>query len=85
VSGLQYWLKGVPAPGKLARTPKVNAEGLIVELEQNGWIIRYDAYTHYTHPTLKTLSLPQRIQLEHFSNNPNRRTKLKFVLQKWTF
>jgi outer membrane lipoprotein LolB len=55
VSGLRYWLKGVPAPGNLARSPIVNADGLITEFEQDGWIIRYDGYTHYNHPTLKSL------------------------------
>lgn len=80
VSGLQYWLKGIPAPGKLTHAPTLDAQGRLLQLEQQGWIIRYIAYKNDG-----GLSLPQKIQLERHKDKNNQADKLKFVFQKWTF
>lgn len=71
VNGLRYWVRGLPEPGA---TPVVetDAEGRLIHLEQNGWIIDYPAYMSTT-----ALDLPARIVA--------RRTDLgvKLVIEQW--
>ena len=43
VSGLRYWVRGVPAPGSEARTSR-DAQGRLVRLQQDGWDINYNRY-----------------------------------------
>ncbi len=43
VSGLRYWILGVPAPGSSART-RIDRAGLLASLRQAGWSIRYRRY-----------------------------------------
>ena len=80
VSGLQYWLKGIPAPLKLTHAPRLDAQGRLLRLEQNGWVINYIAYKNYG-----DLSVPHKIELEHFTQKHPHRAKLKFVFQQWLF
>ena len=43
VSGLRYWVRGVPAPGSEARASR-DAQGRLTRLEQDGWDISYSRY-----------------------------------------
>lgn len=43
VSGLRYWVRGIPAPGSEARASR-DAEGRLTQLEQDGWDISYSRY-----------------------------------------
>ncbi len=43
VSGLRYWVRGLPVPGVKARENR-NLQGRLVELEQSGWLISYSRY-----------------------------------------
>jgi outer membrane lipoprotein LolB len=38
---LRYWIRGVPAPG-LAAAETVDASGNLQQIEQEGWLIRYE-------------------------------------------
>lgn len=58
VSRLDYWLKGIPAPGDPART-RFGENGQLVELLQSGWTIQYLGYVEQ-HPE----TLPARIRIE---------------------
>jgi outer membrane lipoprotein LolB len=56
VSGLQYWVKGLPdpaEPGKLYG----DDQSRLIQLEQSGWTIEYPRYSQ-----LSTLDLPARIR-----------------------
>lgn len=44
VSSLRYWVTGRPAPGFPYRL-QLSHRGLVVQLQQEGWTVRYDAYT----------------------------------------
>mgnify|MGYP003585707067 FL=1 len=57
VTGLRYWIRGLPEPGP-SPTLQTDAEGRLTRLEQNGWIIEYPAYA-YAAPL--SLELPERI------------------------
>ncbi len=43
VSGLRFWILGIPAPGPVAEH-KLDREGLLASLSQAGWSIRYRSY-----------------------------------------
>lgn len=72
VSQLNYWIKGIPAPGA-GSIPAFNEENHLVSLEQSGWQIQYLAYTNF-----ETESLPTRIRMEKAP------LRLDFVRLDWT-
>ena len=43
VTGLRYWVRGLPAPGPTALL-QTDAAGRLTRLEQNGWVIEYPSY-----------------------------------------
>lgn len=45
VSGLRFWILGVPTPGGVTRQ-HISPWGLLTTLQQNGWFIRYRRYDH---------------------------------------
>ena len=44
ISGMRYWLLGVPAPESSYQLLQLSADGLAVEIEQQGWRLNYMAY-----------------------------------------
>lgn len=58
LSGLPYWVMGVPMPGDMASVER-NANGQISLLRQDGWDIHYTAYA-----TVALDSLPSRMTLQ---------------------
>ncbi len=72
VSGLQHWLKGLPAPEKLDDKPTFDDQNRLTALEQKGWKIKYLSYIN-----LGGIDMPEKITLENGS------TKLKFVFKQW--
>lgn len=73
VSGLRYWIRGLPQPGT---TPvlQTDAAGRLLRLEQNGWVIEYPAYA--PSPVLN-LDLPERIIARHQDLG------VKLVIEQW--
>ncbi len=71
ISGLSWWLRGLPRPAKAALVLPDHT-GLTTQIEQEGWIIEYLAYQ-----TLKGKKYPHKLRL--------RRDKLilKLVLHNW--
>lgn len=55
VSGLRFWLLGIPIPGVPAEID-FGADGLPAEIRQSGWSVRYTEYRQWT-----LNSLPRRI------------------------
>ena len=58
VSGLRYWVRGVPAPGTEARASH-DAQGRLVQLEQDGWDISYSRYQ-----AIEGADWPAKLRLE---------------------
>jgi outer membrane lipoprotein LolB len=67
LSGLADWLRGRPAPGRVARTI-LNAEGQLEQLEQDAWQIDYQEYRD---------SRPLRMRL----SRPN--LELRLIVDSW--
>lgn len=48
VSGLRYWVRGIPLPDASIQERRLDASGRLRELQQNGWSIRYSDYDYDT-------------------------------------
>ncbi len=71
VASLRYWVTGRPAPGAPYRL-KLGSRGLIMRLEQQGWTVRYSAYT-----PIAGLLLPAKLA----ASRPGGRVKL--IVSAW--
>lgn len=71
VNGLRYWVRGLPEPGA-SPVVETDAEGRLLHLEQNGWIIEYPAYAPTT-----ALDLPARIVARRAD------LSVKLVIEQW--
>ncbi|MDH5765796.1 MAG: lipoprotein insertase outer membrane protein LolB [Gammaproteobacteria bacterium] len=75
VSGMRYWILGMPVPGKTARLISWNEQGLLHLMEQDGWRIeipRYKQEGDYTLPKKIFLSRPDN---DHLS--------VRMVIRNW--
>jgi outer membrane lipoprotein LolB len=75
VAGLQYWLRGLPAPllsGQAEPVMRLSTAGRLRELQQSQWKIHYAGYQ-----IVDGQHLPKKMDLEnaHFS--------LRLVLDRW--
>lgn len=71
ISNMYYWVRGVPAPGILAKEQH-DQYGHLISLEQQGWSIRYQAYQ-----TRDNVDLPHTIYLN------NQGLHAKMVIKQW--
>lgn len=72
VSGLRYWIRGIPAPGSEPSGLRLDALGRMTDVEQDGWRISVLRYT-----ALQGLDLPEKLFME------SRRLKLRIAVQSW--
>ncbi|HET6724656.1 MAG TPA: lipoprotein insertase outer membrane protein LolB [Gammaproteobacteria bacterium] len=71
VDSLRYWALGMPAPDGSPRI-RVDQDGLLRHLEQNGWSIDYDRFQ-----TTNGWTLPARLQARRGQ------VKIKLVVESW--
>ena len=72
LEALRYWLLGLPVPNAAA-TPTVDERGLLSELRQYGWRIRYLNYGEF-----ESLALPTRLYLS------GEGIEVRIAVQEWT-
>lgn len=72
VSGLRYWVRGLPVPDMVA-TPVLDGQGRLQSLEQSGWRIAYRAYQ-----LVDGRELPTKLFME------NDNYKVRLVVDTWT-
>lgn len=72
ISGLIYWLRGIPVPQSSSPAKQLNESGYLSYLQQDGWKIEYENYQES-----KALPLPSKLRLQ------NGQTKLKMVITSW--
>ena len=73
VDALQWWARGLIAPGKV-QTSEVDAQGLLVSLEQFGWAIQISRYNEFDGQLLP-------VRLEAL----NGRYRVKMAISQWQF
>ncbi|QKT02857.1 outer membrane lipoprotein LolB [Ectothiorhodospiraceae bacterium 2226] len=72
VNGLRYWMRGLPQPGALGRF-ELDAQGRLLELEQDGWHIAFQRYTD-----VRGVAVPDRLALRHAD------LRVRVVVDTWT-
>ncbi len=73
VEGLEYWVRGLPAPGSPAQ-PEIDASGRLKILQQDGWWIHY---LDYDEPANALPALPRRLYMKRG------RVRIKIVIDQW--
>ena len=74
VTGMRYWLQGVPLPDETIDHLELDDHGLAKSLHQQGWEISYPYYLHN-----EPYKMPSQVILE-FEN-----IKLTVKITQWTF
>ncbi|WP_177217669.1 lipoprotein insertase outer membrane protein LolB [Ectothiorhodospira mobilis] len=72
VSGLRYWILGIPAPHGDLEDRDLDAAGRASRLRQGGWTVRYQRYDETRRP-----ALPDRMTLEYDE------IRLRLVMDDW--
>jgi outer membrane lipoprotein LolB len=73
VEALHWWARGLIAPGK-AQTREVDAQGLLVSLNQFGWNINISRYDEFNGQLL-----PVRLEARH------KNYRVKMAISQWQF
>ncbi len=73
VSGLRYWVLGIPDPQNHTHQIRLDAAGRLAWLEQSGWEVSYQRY--HQHST--TIDLPSKMTLI------SKGLKVKVVVSEW--
>ena len=74
VSHLEYWIRGLPAPGR-SRNLNFNELNQLVQFNQEEWTVSYSDIRQYG-----DLTLPRRIEM----TRPRNDIRLRFVGLNWT-
>lgn len=72
VSGLRYWVRGIPDPQVKVEEFHLDDAGRLAELKQSGWEVGYQRY----HKTIG-LDMPEKLTFI------NQRAKVKMVVNSW--
>lgn len=72
VSGLRYWVRGLPVPGKRINKLSLDDNGRVTEMEQSGWQISYSRYS-----SRRGVELPGKVALQ------NGGIRLRLVIRDW--
>lgn len=48
VDGLRYWVRGLPVPGQVVTSRRLDGRGRLTRLSQDGWNIQYSDYNYDT-------------------------------------
>ncbi len=77
VSGLRYWVRGLPDPGAAVERLTLDDAGRLTRLQQSGWDIEF---RHYT---ATPLALPDRIFLVSSGASPDAGLDIRLVIEQW--
>lgn len=73
VSGLRYWLRGLPAPGAAPKEMLLDNSNRLWQIDQQGWNIEYQAYK-----SIDGRDVPYKLLLTNGS------IRLKFIFDRWS-
>ena len=72
VSGLMYWIRGIPVPGQRVTNLLLDEKGRVNRMQQSGWQVSYTGYLNQG-----GIDLPRKITLERGG------FKLRLVVRNW--
>jgi outer membrane lipoprotein LolB len=73
VSGLRYWLRGLPAPGTAPKKMLLDDSNRLWQMNQQDWNIQYQAYK-----SIDGRDVPYKLLLTNGS------IRLKFIFDRWS-
>jgi len=77
VSGLRYWLLGMPAPSSEAKLISWNDQGLLYVMHQDGWRIEMRKYK-----TVGDLTLPEKLFISRLDEEE---VDVRLIVREWNF
>ena len=72
VTGLLFWIKGLPQPGIRSDTQLYDDSGRITDLMQAGWLVKYDDYV-----TAQGYDVPTRLTIQRD------KIRLRIIINNW--
>lgn len=72
LSGLSYWVRGMPEPGSRPERIALDEQGRLRDLAQDGWQVNYERYR-----SAGRYQLPGKLTLEH------RQLRVRLVISDW--
>tara|TARA_R110002110_G_scaffold121431_1_gene297147 strand:- start:4605 stop:5153 length:549 start_codon:yes stop_codon:yes gene_type:complete len=73
ISGIRYWILGLPNPAATISGRLLNQKGHLSQLTQLNWIVNYDRYNLNKSP-----GIPAKIQMH------NQNYKVKLIIKDWS-
>lgn len=74
VSGLFYWIRGLPEPGTITDNLLLDDSGRASAISQGGWQVRYTDYM-----TSESYNLPRKLTMQHD------KLIIRLIIQDWDF
>lgn len=81
VSGLRYWVRGLPDTRAPVENHTLDAAGRLTRLQQSGWDIAFKRYAPASPPT-GPLELPDKIFLT--STSAGTALEIRLVIERWS-
>lgn len=72
VTGMKYWVRGIPVPDRPVEQIRVDDTGRLLDLQQDGWRISISRYKQ-----VAGLELPDKLYME------NQPLKMRVVIAEW--
>lgn len=79
VSGLRYWVRGLPDMRAPVASHTLDAAGRLTRLQQSGWDIEFKRYA-----PVGPLELPDKIFLTNNSTGTDATLEIRLVIERWS-
>lgn len=76
VSGLRYWVLGLPDPGVPLERKQLDESGRLTRIQQSGWDVEF---RHYT--STGSVDLPDKLFLNNASTEPH--LEVRLAVERW--
>jgi outer membrane lipoprotein LolB len=77
IASLDWWVRGLPAPG-LDVQRDLDESGRLKTLHQQGWQVQYEEYMR-----LGALDLPNRLTFRHAARDGRPAIEVRLVIERW--
>lgn len=82
VSGLQYWVRGLPAPGSLFEISQWKESGMPAVMLQDGWRIEFRKYKSMAANASQDYHLPGKLFINRIKDDEE--VDVRLIIRHWT-